>query len=220
MRETHAYWIKQAAKPNQVKTHIAVNTIEQAKALKDFDVVYAIGDKIRGVTLPSYVLSSKLKAGPRDIVILASDDFFPPKNWDLWVTNQFKNFEGCLVVDDGYQYGKCITLPIMSFRCLERLNHIIYHPIYGHLWSDNELYYNVHAANLLRDLRQGPRKSPLFEHRHPDNGKRKRDNNDMLAYANSGGAKQLFGRRLKLPLRERLKINHKWRNIAQNIKKQ
>jgi hypothetical protein len=216
MMDTHQFWVKKANKPQQIATYIAVNTKEQIEPLKKItDYLYVCGDDIKGVAFPSYVLASKLKAHPQDIVILASDDFFPPQNWDTYLKKEFQNFNGCLLVNDGYQYGQCVTLPIMTFECLIKLKRIIYHPVYYHLWSDNELYVNLKNMNLLKDQRK---QSPLFEHKHYDAKKRCRDKYDKIAHAYSNQAFKTYQERMKLPLIERLKLDSDWVKLVRKIK--
>ena len=217
MKNVHQFWLDQADHPKNVRTHIAVNTQEQADVLKDnFDVVWICGNKIKGVAPASYVLSSKLEANPTDIVILASDDFYPPKHWDTYIQNQFKKWEGTILVNDGYQTGGCVTIPIMTFKCLKALNKIIYHPEYRHLWSDNELYVNLRKLKLLKNLRKS---SPLFEHKHPDNKKRKFDKIDHTVRVQSKGAGKLYKERTKRPIHKRLKVGPVWQKYVANAKR-
>ena len=221
MKSTYQHWLDMAHNSAEVTVHIAVNTLEQAELLQEFEDVYVCGDKIKGVAFPSYVLSTNLKAAPNDIIILASDDFFAPKNWDSYLKKAFKRFNGCLLVNDGYQYGNCVTIPIMTMDCLEKINRIIYHPVYRHLWSDNELYINLRNMKLLKDRRRGDKQSPLFEHRHYDAKKRPRDKHDRLAHSSSSEAKALktYNTRMKKPIKTRLVVGKGWRKLVANAKR-
>lgn len=213
MIERHKHWLEQADDSKSIVTRIVVNTKEQGEVLKQngYDYVLVVGDTIKGVSPASYALSSRLQASSRDIVILASDDFFPPKGWDKWVKEELDNYNGCLLVNDGYQFGGCVTIPIMTYECLKNLNHIIYHPVYQHLWSDAELYNNLKHLKMLKDLRKS---SPLFEHRHWANGKRKFDPHDREAHASAHAANQAYDARNKLGFEARLKIDQKWRDYS------
>ena len=222
MKKTHQHWMEMADHPEDVITYVAVNTTEQAKPLEGlFKVVYICGDVNKGVAFPSYVLAKNLVAKREDIVILASDDFYAPKSWDTYLREAFSNWDGGILVDDGYQRGGCVTIPIMTFNCLKRLNRIIYHPIYRHLWSDNELYINLRNLKLLKDFRKGENKSPLFEHKHYDAGKRPRDEHDLTAHKVSSKvkAKQVYSSRIKMKINDRLKIENKWVKLAKNVEK-
>lgn len=213
MIERHQQWLKMAKDPDSVKIRCVVNTPEQAQVLKDAGYRYVLvcGDEVQGVAPASYALSSRLKASSRDIVILASDDFWAPKDWDQWIKEKLKNYNGCLLVNDGYQFGGCVTIPIMTYGCLDRLKHIIYHPEYHHLWSDAELYDNLQKLKMLKNLRK---KSPLFEHRHWANGKRKFDSTDKASHSSAHKAHQAYKARMKLKLDARLKVDKKWQDYS------
>jgi hypothetical protein len=213
MMERHAQWMENAVAPTNIEIRIAVNTKEQAAVLKKngYEYVLICGDGVRGVAPPAYALSSRLKANSRDIVVLASDDFFAPRNWDRWLRGNLGDYNGCLLVNDGYQYGGCVTIPIMTYECLKRLNHIIYHPEYLHLWSDAELFENLQQLKMLKNMRKT---SPLFEHRHWANGKRKFDPNDRKAHDSAHTANQAYKRRMKQALAVRLKVGPKWTNYS------
>ena len=133
---------------------------------------------------------------------LVSDDFFSPENWDVWLKKQFKNFNGGIMVRDGYQTNKCITIPIMTYGCLLALNRIIYHPSYTWQFSDEELYHNISGLKMLKNLRK--KGMPLFEHRHWTPGKRKMDEHDQLSCDSGGRDHQNFLKRMKMPLKKRL----------------
>ena len=243
MIKTFKHWIETADNPSQIKIKIAVNTKSQAdvfKKIKRFDDIIIVGDKQRGVAAPSFALSYRLKAEPDDIVILASDDFYTPQHWDTLVKKEFeKHKHGCLIVDDGLQqpYSEllcagcgdqfesmshdfnrgCITIPIMTFRCLMKLKKIIYHPVYGHLWSDAELFQNLKELEMLIDVRDRP--DLYFEHRHWGNKKRLIDKHDKLAYGNVQKSRTTFNMRIKsgdYSLRKRLKITRSWVSYAKN----
>lgn len=202
-RRTHGFWLDRAVDRSLVRTVVAVDTVAERELLVGFDVVVTYGSE-PGVAWPSYCLSSGVVGGVGDVIVLASDDFFAPVGWDVWVREQFVGFDGCLVVDDGYQYGGCVTLPIMSFGCLVRLNYVIYHPSYRHLYSDAELWDNLSELGLLRVLRGGG--YPLFEHRHWANGKRGFDGVDVRVSGVGGFDSLNYERRRLLPLVERLRV--------------
>jgi hypothetical protein len=110
---------------------VAVDTPAERKELDGYHVI--VTNKERpGVAAATYALSSVVEADPDDIIILASDDFYPPDDWDTWVVKTLKGKVACLLIRDGYQQGGCVTLPIMTHSCLLKLNRIIYHPHYHH----------------------------------------------------------------------------------------
>lgn len=200
--KTVDYWKTNAKDWSKVRVSVAVNTEEQKQQLPNFNVM-VVGDKRTGVAYASYCLTKNLVATDKDIVILSSDDMFAPKNWDIWVVKQLSNFDGCLMVNDSYQSGGCITIPIMTFSCLKKLNKIVYHPSYGHQFSDAELFHNLHEMKMVKNLRND--KDWIFEHRHWANGKRKYDSVDNRANSSGGADGKNLKTRLRMPLKERLK---------------
>ena len=203
MKQTYKHWIDTAAKQNRISIKIAVNTQEQRDQLTGFKDVIIIGDKRRGPVYATSRLAKEVEGEPKDIVILVSDDFYSPPKWDIWLDKQFKNHNGALMVRDTWQQGDCITIPIMTYSCLLKLNRIIYHTSYTWQFSDEELYHNLHDLKLLKSMRN--KKYPIFEHRHWCNGKRKFDGNDVFGTKSGGADNKNFRQRMKMKVQERLK---------------
>lgn len=208
-KEVHAHWIESAAKPLSISTLVAVDSEEEKQQLSDFEVV-VLNRQHPGVAYASFVLGRTVNCVQNDIIVLASDDFISPVGWDVWITKHLSRFDGCLVVRDGCQdgrtnkRGRCVTIPIMTHNCLERLNRIIYHPSYMHYYSDTELWYNLHEMRLLKNFRRV--RYPLFEHKHWSNGKRNRDEVDVRLGMAKKKDKANFFSRMQLPLIERLVV--------------
>lgn len=123
-----------------------------------------------------------------DIIILASDDMQAQKDWDIITINLLKNKCGCLYLHDKNNGGGCITIPIMTYSCLKKLNGIIYHKSYIHYYSDTELFDVVKELNLLideRDFRYNGEKYYVFRHLHWGNNKRKNDKFDKNFMSNA-----------------------------------
>jgi hypothetical protein len=210
-KNMHNQWIQKAKNPSNIKTNVAVNTQDQANELLDYNVIITNSEKI-GVCYSAYQLTSKLEANDNDIVILASDDFLPPQNWDEYLINKLDGKNGALFVRDGYQLPDssnmlhpAITIPIMTFSCLKELNKAVYHPEFLHMFSDCELYYNLKDLGLLIDNRLTD--GTVFEHLHHAAGKRPADNNDKTYYNNWGADEITWNRRRLMSLEDRLKIN-------------
>jgi len=208
--EMHKIWMQRALNKNNIITKVAVNWEQHKQILKDFDVTVVNTDKI-GVCYPSYVLSSNLECkNDSDIIIFASDDFNPPVNWDNYLIKKMDGKSGGLIVRDGYQaldfsnmLHPCITIPIMTYECLKKLNKIIYNPVYCHMFSDSELYLNLKEMNLLIDVRNDDDKQ-VFEHLHHSTGKRNADLADQHYYSKWKEDEITWNKRRLMTLEERL----------------
>jgi hypothetical protein len=202
----HRHWMNTAKIRGNVITRVAVDTQEQAEQLPEFDVMIT-NNKRPGVCYPCYCLSSTTTANDNDIIIFASDDFFPPDNWDIFLYNQLCNeSEKLLMVNDGLQpsNSKVVTIPILRYDALKKLNHIIYNPTYTHMWSDDELYTVANKLGLIKDIR---RNNPtIFEHRHYANGKRVQDIHDLALVDKYESDRSLHTSRHALTVTDLLKI--------------
>lgn len=202
MKKTHKHWMDNCTTKAKITTIIAVNTESQKNDLVGFDKVLVIGERKQGVVYATNILSRHVRAQPKDILILVSDDFFAPKGWDRFLLDTFKNWNGGIMVQDGYQQGGCVTIPIMTYDCLLKLNRFIYHPDYVWQFSDAELYHNLMGLKLLKNVRKT---GPLFEHRHWANGKRPFDDNDRVGARQGCKDDKTFKRRMQMQLKDRLK---------------
>lgn len=208
----HKVWMDKASNKDDIKTWVAVNWNEHKEELKDYpvDVKVVTTDRI-GVCYPSYFLSSTLECeNDSDIVVFASDDFLPPDNWDVYLKSKFSGVDGCLFVPDGYQkedssnmIAPCITIPLMTYGCLKKLNKVIYHPAYNHMFSDNELYLNCKELGLLIN---GYGDGIQFLHVHHSAGLRQVDNADRQYHSKWAVDQNTWNMRKNMALEERLKI--------------
>ena len=204
--KTHSEWMKNADNPSAIETYLSVDTPEQAKMLPEFDVMITKNTKA-GVCYPCYCLSSILKTDDKDIVIFASDDFFPQKGWDTFVLKHVDIDKPCvLILNDGIQKAgaEVVTIPIMNFSALQKMNGIIYSPVYSHLWSDVELYDVAQELGMIKDLRET--EEFLMEHRHYCAGKRVKDYADILVDNKYREDKKIYEQRRTIPLSKKLEI--------------
>lgn len=220
-KNTHKYWIDMASNPENITTRVAVNSDVEADQLTEYNVLIT-NDNTPGVCFPCYCLSSTTRANSNDIVIFASDDFYPPKNWDVFLQNQLQNLnERVLMVCDGMQpnNSSVVTIPIMTYGALKKMNHIIYNPNYIHMWSDNELYDVAKRLNLIKDCRYT---GVIFEHRHYGKGKRTQDIHDINVVNKADIDCTNYEIRKKLPVPQMLHIpehiTEKLKNIKPNKK--
>lgn len=87
-------------------------------------------------------INADLEGKTFDILILASDDVLPVRHgYDARIARDmrrhFKNLDGSLHYNDGFQGRKLNTLVIMGFRLYQRFGYI-YHPSYRSVFCDNE----------------------------------------------------------------------------------
>lgn len=219
-KEMHSEWIKRSDKPSNIQTYVAVNWEQHAIELKDYlksNFLVTLNTNKIGVCYPSHQLSSNLgvkmgKCDDSDIVIFASDDFMAPQGWDTYLTDKLKDKgDVALMVRDGYQLPDssnmlhaAITIPIMTYGCLKKLNMTIYHPAYNHMFSDCELYNNLKDLNLLYDDRLND--ETIFEHLHYAAGKRGTDQADQAYNSKWVEDEVTWNKRKLMTVEERLKV--------------
>lgn len=211
----HKIWMERSLNRDNISTHIAVENQDDFNIVKEYlpdSKIIISNSKRSGVCYPSYLLSSELEPNSEDIIILASDDFIPPNNWDEYVVNKLKSKGGVLMVRDGYQapdssnmLHPAITIPIMTGDALLKMNKIIYNPIYSHMFSDTELYLVSKDMGLLIDDRI--KDATTFEHHHHAAGKRQSDKFDMSYYQNWKMDELTWNNRKFLPTIEKIIIN-------------
>jgi hypothetical protein len=221
--KAHREWMKNSDNPSDIRTYTAVNNPSQKEVLMtylDLSKSYIItmnSNKI-GVCAPAYTISSRLginlgKCEEGDIVVFASDDFMAPKGWDTYLKNKLEGKGDVgLMVRDGYQLPDssnmlhpAITIPIMTYGCLRKMNGIIYHPAYNHMFSDCELYNNLKDMDLLYDDRMSD--ETVFEHLHWAAGKRQGDQADQAYNAKWADDEITWKKRSEMSVEERIKVN-------------
>jgi hypothetical protein len=218
-QHAHTEWIKRADNPENIQTYVAVNWKEHADQLRDYlkkNYLITVNTNNIGVCYPGYQLSSKLgiemgAAKDDDIVVFASDDFMAPQGWDTYLINKLSGRDAALFVRDGYQLPDssnmlypAITIPIMTYGCLKKMNMIIYHPAYAHMFSDVELYFNCKDLGLLYDDRIND--ETVFEHLHYAAGKRNADQADQAYNAKWKDDEITWNNRKLLPVEKRIEI--------------
>lgn len=209
MKTCYNVWKNNASNFDNTKIKIVTDSEEHKSLLTEFDDVIVVDNGDRpGITKPLYELTKNLECDDNDIIVLCSDDFIPPKNWDTYITEELKDFDGCLLPSTGkhdFSSVNIVTIPIMTFGCLKKHNKIIYHPCYYHMNSDTELYDDLYEMNLLKDLRT--RDDFIFVHYHWTDGKRAMDEHDKLlhhlAVTHDG---KLYQERKTMTLIERMKL--------------
>ena len=147
-----------------------VSEIEHLLSVDDDDPAlsaYRVTTESLGATLVSGPNRSLVEAANRaaaqatgDILIVVSDDFGCPKDWDASLALHFKSRRDIAVlVNDGLG-ARVLTLPIVGRELYLRLGYV-YHPSYHGMFVDDDLTETARAMNALVDAR-----SLLFPHRH------------------------------------------------------
>lgn len=202
-------WIERSVYEDSIFYLPRVKDVNQAvtigRACNGYRVYPSIGNK--SVPSAMYAQCLTLNCDDDDIILNTQDDQYPPNKWDEIVREQFADHDGAVFFRDGiqeYPSPTCV-MPCLTFKALKKLNRIIYHPDYEHLWPDTEYYYNCVELGIMKDVRQ-TRPDILFEHRHPCNGKRPADDVDALISSSEAADRATYERRMKLSLTERLKV--------------
>ena len=216
----HQEWMRRAENPENIQTYVAVNWEQHANELRDYlkkNYLITLNTNRIGVCYPSYQLSSNLgvnmgQCKDDDIVVFASDDFMAPQGWDTYHIDKLKGRTSALFVRDGYQLPDssnmlhpAITIPIMTYDCLLKINRAIYHPSYNHMFSDCELYLTLKDLGLLYDDRLND--ETTFEHHHYAAGKRQPDQADQ-AYNNKWKEDEItWNKRKDMSVEERILVS-------------
>ena len=203
MLKTYQHWIDNSSGKYAIDIRIAVNTADQRNVLEKFKDVLIVGESRKGPAWASHCMTKELQCQDNPILVLVSDDFFAPSSWDDWLVKVFENYDGAILVDDSFHTSNCITIPIMTYNCLIQLNRIIYHPAYLWQCSDVELYDNLAALGLVREMKS--KNDLVFTHRHYANSYRERDEHDLYANSMLQVDTETYQSRKKLPVSERLK---------------
>jgi len=213
MKETYKIWMDKAKYPSNIQVNLAVNTQEQRNQLSEFDGVIITNQKFTGTVYPIFLMTTQLDVEDDDIIIVVSDDFYPPDNWDEHLTGKLKDKCACYFVNDGYQnpditttgMNKSITMPVMTFSCLKKLNKILYSLDYVHFYGDTELYNNLFDLGLVIDDRIND--TTLYTHRNwaVANG-RASDKHDAAYNIFAHQDRHTYVRREGMSVNERIKL--------------
>lgn len=206
-------WISKASDPDNVYVFVQTDTLEEASQIEHDNIICKGAQKYKtpGVTGPCQsliymiMLQSVVQIRDDDMIIFASDDFFPPEDWDEILEEHA--WDGALIFNDTIQGpgSEVVTLPILNYGTLKRLNYKLYPTAYHHSYSDNELYLNLKDLNSIKDLRSS-HESIIFEHRHHGNGKRPVDLKDRSFLRFEREDKKIWESRKRMTLEERLNI--------------
>jgi len=180
IKQTVNLWKSRAKDPSQVEVIVAVDATDTAgievceqmrKSNGDndtFDFVIQGSEPFNCVK--GWNLAAEYCRG--DVLIAISDDFSPPGHWDSQLIGSLRPgwwSEECVVhVNDGYVKTIC-TLPIITRKRYDKFGYI-YHPRYQSMFCDTELTERAYQDGVVIEAMH-----LLFEHEHPDCGKRSGD---------------------------------------------
>jgi hypothetical protein len=209
--ETSKRWIQNCKNKDNLYFKIAMATDEQKLEIENFNIpnceVVTISDK-PGYNYAITQLTKDLEVDDNNILVLLSDDFACLPNWDEYLYRKFEQWDEALFLDDGCQdvhrkQGKlCITLACMTFKCLKKLNKVVFSPNYFHFFSDDEAFHNLNQLGLLKDDRDID--NFIFKHEHHSSGYRERDEFDFRALDNWDHDSTMFNKRIQMSVQERL----------------
>ena len=199
-KDYHRVWMERAVHPEDVYTRVAVDSISDYNEVEEYNAIIVKNPDF-GIVHPLNCLCEKLKAQPDDIIVVPSDDFLAPDHWDMYLKEQFIEFSGVLKVNDG-SMKDIISIPVMTYEAFEKMNRVIYHPAYQHMYSDKELERNARDLGILKEA---DHTHPEFRHHHYIHSTRHKDEFDERVNSDFGKYKELYEKRAKMPVEERLK---------------
>lgn len=180
-------WMTRAARPKLISWSITTDankpevlaTIDKVAEGMKVEVGVATvtdlpGTCVKGWNLAAQIVQEASTIG--DIIIAVADDFDPPHGWDdqlmsaseanWWLEDKVVH------VGDGYN-PDIFTLTILTRKRFERFGYIFY-PGYESMFCDTEFTFVAHAERVVIQATH-----IVFEHLHPDCGKRQRDDTDL-----------------------------------------
>jgi hypothetical protein len=96
-----------------------------------------------------------------DILIVVSDDFECPQNWDKSIIEAvMANDNFVLMINDGYKHLNIISLPILSRKFYEKYGYVYYEEYFS-IYADADLYERAKMDDKIIEVRH-----LLFKHNH------------------------------------------------------
>lgn len=169
--DTIQNWMSLAADPGRITMLVAYHdddeTMNKPSVLDELRKLGAVVHEHRGTTKVQAINAGVEQAiDGHDILVLAADDMrCRVKGWDDRIRadmdRHWPNCDGALHYNDGHQYERLNTLPVMGANLYRKFGYI-YHPDYVSLWCDNEY------QDVIRDLgRMVYIPDCIIEHCHP-----------------------------------------------------
>lgn len=164
-------WLQKASNISNIEHVISIDYDDDE--INKYIVNYANSPKTNVVISNNNNLVEAANNGAKictgDLLILISDDFDCPENWDLLLLDAVKDKKDfVLKTYDGIQKW-IVTLPIMDRIYYEKQGYL-YYPEYQHMFSDTDM---THKADLEGKLII--RNDLVFTHNHYSVGKSEKD---------------------------------------------
>jgi hypothetical protein len=212
VQKTSQVWINNCTNKENLFFKIAMASEEQKILVESYQIpnceVSCITER-GGYNYAITQLTLNLEVNDDDILVLLSDDFSCLPAWDKYLLKKFDSWEWALFLDDGCQdvhrkSGKlCITLACMTYKCLKRLNKVVFTPNYYHFFSDDEAFHNLYDLGLLKDDRD--KDHFIFHHQHHSSGYRARDQHDFTAVEHWDQDNAMWNKRSQMNVQDRLR---------------
>jgi hypothetical protein len=187
IREIINEWLRKAQLPELVEIILSVDAddADSIKVGRELEgqtpnFKFIVQDSLPGDCVKGWNLAGTLASGK--VLLAIADDFSPPKGWDALLLSAshpgWINEDWAVHVSDGNN-THIATLAVVTKLRYERFGYIFY-PEYRSMFSDTELTEKANLEGRMVDARH-----LLFEHEHPDNGKRTRDEIDLAHASNA-----------------------------------
>jgi len=169
-KKTSGKWLHYSSGENEIEYIVSIDESdsEKEKYLSLFQNSF-FSCVVRNNTCVVEAANEGAKISTGEILILVSDDFDCPQDWDKKIVNAV-SYNHCYVLKtyDGLQRW-IVTLPIID-RAYYELCGYLYHPSYKHQFVDTEM---THLADLQGKLIM--RNDIVFPHNHFTTGKTTKD---------------------------------------------
>jgi hypothetical protein len=182
--KARAMWIGMARHPERVEHIFAVDSDDEAsQVLRRFNSVVVSG---AGGCVEAWNAAAAKATG--DIIIQLSDDWIPPRNWDVEIESRMDTSKAqVLAVSDGHRKDDLLCMAILARRRLIEQGHL-FHPDFLGVFSDNWFTHCAKRDGVIVDATD-----LVFEHQHPAFGGAEMD--ETYAKQNSEAA-YAYGKRV------------------------
>lgn len=191
--DTFTRWMNKASGHHKIEHILSIDTTDpQHNAYKNQEYPYGITKILAGNNTCAVEATNRAAAiSNGDILIMLSDDFDCPQDWDVSIVEAFQGHEGSVLkVYDGLQKW-IVTLAIMD-RAYYQMNGYFYYPEYKHMFCDTDM---THKADLEGRLIM--RNDLLFKHNHYSHVGTKKDATNQRSDATWNHGEKIYLRRIK-----------------------